>query len=234
MPETNDFEKILLSTNLVNAKNLDDLDKKERELSSIRIVQLSINSIKGNFDYQHLKDIHKHIFKDIYTWAGKDRYEMGLNGQFLKGNQHFVPGNELPKYSKIIFDELKEQNFLKNCKNIDDFAKNISIFMMELNALHPFREGNGRTQRIFLNELATNAGYKMDLNLVSEFKMVTASKLASKLRPDFFEKLIKENLNQFPENNKNISQEQKQEHKKPFKLTSKYNKSKDKDLDIQR
>ncbi|MDX9814782.1 MAG: Fic family protein [Sulfurimonas sp.] len=194
MPQINDFEKILLSTNLVKAKNLKDLGTKERELTSKRVFQLNINPIRGDFDYQHLKNIHNYIFKDVYTWAGKDRFDMGLNGVFLKGNQHFVPGNELPKYSKIIFDELKEQNFLKNYKDIDLFAKNITNFMMELNALHPFREGNGRTQRIFLNELAKNAGYKMDLNLISAFKMITACKLASKLKPQFLEKLIKENL----------------------------------------
>jgi cell filamentation protein len=194
VPQINDFEKILLSTNLVKAKNLKDLGTKERELTSKRVFQLNINPIRGDFDYQHLKNIHNYIFKDVYTWAGKDRFDMGLNGVFLKGNQHFVPGNELPKYSKIIFDELKEQNFLKNYKDIDLFAKNITNFMMELNALHPFREGNGRTQRIFLNELAKNAGYKMDLNLISAFKMITACKLASKLKPQFLEKLIKENL----------------------------------------
>jgi fido (protein-threonine AMPylation protein) len=200
----NDFEKILLTTNLVKAKDLDDLAIKERGLTSKRTFQLILNPIKGNFDYQHLKDIHKHIFQDVYTWAGKDRFEIGLDGQFLKGNQHFVPGNELPKYSKIIFDELKEQNFLKHCKDIDSFAKDTANFMMELNALHPFREGNGRTQRIFLNDLAINAGFKMDLNLISEFKMITASKLASKLKPQFLENLIKENLKEL--NNKNLFQ----------------------------
>jgi fido (protein-threonine AMPylation protein) len=199
----NDFEKILLTTNLVKAKDLDDLAIKERGLTSKRTFQLILNPIKGNFDYQHLKDIHKHIFQDVYTWAGKDRFEIGLDGQFLKGNQHFVPGNELPKYSKIIFDELKEQNFLKHCKDIDSFAKDTANFMMELNALHPFREGNGRTQRIFLNDLAVNAGFKMDLNLISEFKMITACKLASKLKPQFLENLIKDNLKEL---NKNLFQ----------------------------
>ena len=204
MYKINDFEKILLTTNLVKAKDLDDLAIKERGLTSKRTFQLILNPIKGNFDYQHLKDIHKHIFQDVYTWAGKDRFEIGLDGQFLKGNQHFVPGNELPKYSKIIFDELKEQNFLKHCKDIDSFAKDTANFMMELNALHPFREGNGRTQRIFLNDLAVNAGFKMDLNLISEFKMVTACKLASKLKPQFLENLIKDNLKEL--NNKNLFQ----------------------------
>ena len=197
------FENFLLNTNKVGANNLEELHSREKEITSINIKYLTLFPIKGNFDYQHLKDIHKHIFQDVYTWAGKDRFELGLDGQFLKGNQHFVPGSELPKYSKIIFDELTEQNFLKHCKDIDSFAKGTANFMMELNALHPFREGNGRTQRIFLNDLAVNAGFKMDLNLISEFKMITACKLASKLKPQFLENLIKDNLKEL---NKNLFQ----------------------------
>ena len=65
---------------------------------------------------------------------------------------------------------------------------------MEINALHPFREGNGRTQRIFMNELAKNAGYKMDLNLIEQQKMILASKQASQLKPQMLERLIKENI----------------------------------------
>ena len=57
-----DFEKMLLSTNLVKAQDLQDLAIKERELTSKRIFQLKITPIKGNFDYQHLKDIHNYIF----------------------------------------------------------------------------------------------------------------------------------------------------------------------------
>lgn len=203
MFETDPFREMLLSTNLLKAKDLEYLNHKEKQITFVRIQELKQNPIKGNFDYQHLKDIHNYIFKDVYTWAGKDRFDIGLNGVFLKENQHFVPGSELAKYSNIIFNELKEQNFLKDCKDINSFAKGIANFMMEINALHPFREGNGRTQRIFLNQLAENADYKMDLNLISEYKMVTACKLASKLKPEFLENLIKENLKQFLENEDN-------------------------------
>jgi len=103
MTEISDFEKMLLSTNLVKAKNLEDLYFKEKQITFIKIQELKHNPIKGNFDYKHLKDIHKYIFEDVYTWAGQDRFDIGLKGQFLKGNQHFVSGNEIPKYSSIIF-----------------------------------------------------------------------------------------------------------------------------------
>ncbi|EJG9599975.1 Fic family protein, partial [Campylobacter coli] len=166
---------------------------------------LELNPIKGNFDYQHLKDIHKALFKDVYTWAGKDRMEVGLHGNFGKYAPNgtitnFVPGKELDKYSKIIFDELAKNNYLKNSKDLNHFAKNLAKFMGEINALHPFREGNGRTQRIFLNELAKNAGYKLDLNLISKHKMIHACVEASQLKPGRLEALIKDNLKNFRQN----------------------------------
>ncbi|WP_171823179.1 Fic family protein, partial [Campylobacter coli] len=79
-----------------------------------------------------------------------------------------------------------------------------------LNALHPFREGNGRTQRIFLNELAKNAGYKLDLNLIPKDKMIMASVEASQLKLGKLEAIIKTNLKSFRQNldleqNKGIS-----------------------------
>lgn len=189
-----EFDEFLIKTNKIDAKSLDELFIKERNTTNLKLIELNQNPIKGNFDYQHLKDIHKKLFDDIYTFAGLDRADIGLDGSFLKGDQRFVPGNELKKYSKIIFDELKDKNFLKDCKDIDSFAKGASELLMEINALHPFREGNGRTQRIFMNELAKNAGYEMDLNLIEPQKMILASKQASQLKPQMLERLIKENI----------------------------------------
>lgn len=140
----------------------------------------------------------------------KKQLKLQLNP--IKGNfdYNFVPGKELDKYSKIIFDELAKNNYLKNSKDLNHFAKNLAKFMGEINALHPFREGNGRTQRIFLNELAKNAGYKLDLNLISKHKMIHACAEASQLKPGRLEALIKDNLKNFRQNldleqNKGIS-----------------------------
>ncbi|EOH4758776.1 Fic/DOC family protein, partial [Campylobacter coli] len=183
-----EFDKFLIKTNKIGAKSLDELFRKERMITNKKALELGKNPIKGNFDYQHLKDIHKALFEDVYTWAGQDRMQMGLKEKFAKYAPNgaiinFVPGKELDKYSKIIFDELAKNNYLKNSKDLNHFAKNLAKFMGEINALHPFREGNGRTQRIFLNELAKNAGYKLDLNLISKHKMIHACVEASQLKP---------------------------------------------------
>lgn len=203
----NDIFEELITNNKLGIKNYDKFEKTSRKYTANRIFEIQKNPIKGNFDYQHLKDIHKFIFQDIFEWAGKDRAELRLFDTFAKRSpfnpnyiQNFVPGKELKKYSKIIFDELKEQNYLKNSKDLNSFAKGMANFLMELNALHPFREGNGRTQRIFCNELAKNAGYKMDLNLISNEKMLIASVEASQIKPAKLEALIKANLKSFKQN----------------------------------
>ncbi|EAH4908607.1 cell filamentation protein Fic [Campylobacter coli] len=206
MKENNEeLFKRLITDNKLGIKDEKLFDKESRFYTGLRERELTLNPIKGNFDYQHLKNIHKHIFQDVFHWAGKDRMEVGLHGNFGKYAPNgtitnFVPGKELDKYSKIIFDELAKNNYLKNSKDLNHFAKNLAKFMGEINALHPFREGNGRTQRIFLNELAKNAGYKLDLNLISKHKMIHACVEASQLKPGRLEALIKDNLKNFRQN----------------------------------
>lgn len=190
----------LISKNKLGISDSFKFEKISRAYTSLRMREIERGCVKGNFDYQHLKDIHKHLFQDVFDWAGKTRDELGLNGNFIKLGQHFVPGNKLQEFSKIIFDELKSENYLKDAKDLNHFAKGLAKFMGELNALHPFREGNGRTQRIFLNDLAKNAGYKLDLNLIPKDKMITASIDASNLKLGKLEALIKANLKSFRQN----------------------------------
>lgn len=196
----NDFDRELLASNLIGAQDLKELSKRERIITLQEEKKLAISPIKGDFDYKHLKEIHKFLFKNIYTWAGTDRAEMGLYGYFGKGNSSFCKGEFLHKEADRIFKGLKEQNFLRNAKDINSFAKDMANFMADLNALHPFREGNGRTQRIFLNELAKNAGYKLDLGLIKPDRMIAASIDAMIGKNTKLETLIRSNLREFRQN----------------------------------
>ncbi|EOJ2492202.1 Fic/DOC family protein [Campylobacter jejuni] len=189
MKESNEeLFKRLITDNKLGIKDEKLFDKESRKYTLARTKEIIKTPIKGDFDYQHLKNIHKHIFQDVFHWAGKD-----LNAT-----------------AQQIFTWLKEDNYLKNSKDLNDFAKNLAEFARNLNALHPFREGNGRTQRIFLNELAKNAGYKLDLNLIPKDKMIMASVEASQLKLGKLEAVIKSNLKNFRQNldleqNKGIS-----------------------------
>ncbi len=121
----NDFDRQLLASNLVGTTNLIELNKREREITLKKQLKLQLNPIKGNFDYQHLKDIHKALFEDVYTWAGKDRMEVGLHGNFGKYAPNgtiinFVPGKDLNATAQQIFTYKYKLYKTKKTKHIDE------------------------------------------------------------------------------------------------------------------
>ena len=135
----------------------------ERNITGLKILELQSKPLKGNFDLAHLQKIHKAIFEDIYAWAGTIR-----EGDFLiKGDTLFCRGPFIESYAADIYANLKRRNFLHGLKH-SVFIEQLAYFMGEINALHPFREGNGRTQRLYFYYLAKQAGY--DLNFAGTDK----------------------------------------------------------------
>jgi cell filamentation protein len=169
-----DFDKELIDSNLLNATTLEQLYAKEKILTHAKVVALQRSPIQGKLDYAHLKAIHRFIFHDIYTWAGLDRYEAGIRAVFGKGNTLFTPYEKLPEVSMLLFGALQEEHCFKG-QNREEFAKSAAVFMNGLNILHPFREGNGRVQRIFMEYIAEHAGYILDFGSISAREMLDAS-----------------------------------------------------------
>ena len=126
--------------NKLNIENTKELVKAEREITSIRTAQALLNRIKGNFDFKHLKKIHQFLFGDIYEWAGKIR-----TVNISKGNQ-FCRCEFIQDQMDILFDKLREEDYLKKCTNKEEIAQKLAYYLGEINAIHPFREGNA-TQR---------------------------------------------------------------------------------------
>lgn len=156
---------------LINKLNIHDdsiLQEAERELTSRRLVQLADHPINGRFDYSHLKRIHRFIFQDVYAWAGQERtVDIAKTNMFC--NVKFIDTQ-----AEEIFGRLKQEKLLKGLER-EAFIERVSYFFGEINALHPFREGNGRTQREFIRELAIRAGYDIDYSTISEQEMILAS-----------------------------------------------------------
>jgi len=173
------FDQELLGSNKVEAINLEDLFLKEQKLTLIAELSIRDKPVTGIFDFNYLQAIHKRLFDDVYTFAGKDRFEMRYPGVFVKGETHFTPGSKLPEVSKALFDALQDDKFFVNLDH-KEFAQEMAIFFNGLNLLHPFREGNGRTQRLFMESLAQNAGYVLSLHQVSQEAMIRACQNAAK------------------------------------------------------
>ncbi len=152
--------------NKLNIKNHDRLNEAEVIYVSRRI-QGGIP--EGNFDLKHLKDIHKHLFQDIYEWAGEIR-QVNIG----KGNTLFMPHDRIGFGMQDIHKRLKNQNFLKDFSKFN-FSKEAGVIIGDVNHLHPFREGNGRTQFQYLKQLGSNAGLNIDLSRFRRPEWIKAS-----------------------------------------------------------
>ena len=111
----------------------------------------------GELDAEHYCSIHHHLFQDVYDWAGKFR-----TVRISKGGSAFCYPEYIEKETQGLFDDLKHQNYLQGL-SADEFATRAAHFLSSLNAIHPFREGNGRAQTSFLLLLADRAGHPLDL-----------------------------------------------------------------------
>ncbi|MBV6341433.1 Fic family protein [Candidatus Magnetobacterium casensis] len=145
-----------------------ELEKAEACFAGTRSYELSQNPLKGNFDLEHLKAIHGYIFKDLYEWAGQCR---DIN--IAKGDNLFAHHIHIEAAAKLISDKLAKEKHLAGLSKAN-FCKRAAFYLGELNALHPFREGNGRTQREFISHLAYANGYYIEWKNVSQDDMTQA------------------------------------------------------------
>ena len=160
-----------------------ELKKAEREITALRTAQLLQNPIGGVFDFIFLKKIHQFLFGDIYEWAGKTR-----NVHISKGNQ-FCRCEFIEEQMNIVMQQLKEENYLAGMK-MDNLASRLAFYLGEINAIHPFREGNGRTQRMFVGLLAERNGYYLDFTKITKEEMLKASLDTFNLEYGFMTELL--------------------------------------------
>lgn len=155
--------------NKLGITDAEQLFDAERRITALRLSTIPESFANGRFGLNHLCKIHQHIFGDIYDWAGEVR-----KGEFLvKGDTIFCLGRYIGSYSDTIFSALAEENRLKGLER-DKFIERLAFYMGEVNALHPFREGNGRTAREFFRLLSLNAGYDLDIGSVDREALLQA------------------------------------------------------------
>lgn len=154
--------------NKFGIKDFNTLKCIEEEIVSAKLYELMKNPVFGRFSRTHFFKIHQFLFGDIYSFAGKVRKE-----QIWKGDTMFYPpnsiDNELHKIFNVISDCKKRK--LDNNELIDKTA----YIMTELNIVHPFREGNGRTIREFIRQWFWNSGYNLNWGNVDKDVILEAS-----------------------------------------------------------
>lgn len=156
---------------LINKLNIKDdkiLNDVERKLVSLRVDELIDKPVVGNFDFNHLKNIHNYLFQDIYIWAGIPR-----TCAIAKGDLFCLP-EFIENYANDVFSSLVKDKYFIQYDYEKTINKLVDLFS-DINALHPFREGNGRSQREFIEELARINGIDLDLTQVKKMDMIIAS-----------------------------------------------------------
>lgn len=152
--------------NKANIRTQDALDAFEADVTAVRLIELLDSPIPGTFDLAHLQAIHRHIFQDVYFWAGELRQVDIQKGGSKFGNWSLVP-NYLDKELK----KIAKQNYLLNLSP-EDFIPAIAHYLSEINSAHPFLEGNGRAQRAFCSQLAEQAGFFIDFEQIGRDEMI--------------------------------------------------------------
>ncbi|MFC6013773.1 Fic/DOC family protein [Nocardia lasii] len=146
----------------------DTLHQVESDLSQAALVDLGIRSLPGSYDLAHLAAFHREILGDVYPWAGEVR-TVGIAKSDPFCHPHHIVG-----YSAEVFAALSADGHLRGM-NRPEFIAKLAHYLGEVNAIHPFREGNGRAQRAFFHQLGREVGWVIDWSGLDPEENVHAS-----------------------------------------------------------
>ncbi len=153
---------------LINKLGLSDtqtLNLIELRITSLEVERLLSASVPATFNVQYLRDLHYQIFQKVYPWAGELRkVDIG------KGDTQFLTHSKIESELNMLFAELANNQFLTGATH-ENFSQKVGEYLVHLNFIHPFREGNGRTQRLLISRIAQNAGITLDWRAVSNDAM---------------------------------------------------------------
>lgn len=158
----------------------------ELEVSQWEEILLRENLLEGEFDLAHLQKIHQRLFGKIYPWAGEIRCTDIAKGPTLFAKYQFIES-----YAKDVFDAFNQaRKHWSPERPPKKLLKNLADLLGEINALHPFREGNGRTQRLFIGQLAKTYGTEIDWSKTNQEEMRKASIEAMTGKTEGLEKIL--------------------------------------------
>jgi len=127
----------------------------EAGLTLAALADLGTRTLPGGYDLAHLGSFHREIFGDLYPWAGEIRVVA------IARSDPFCLPQHIEAYSAEVFGALAKERYLRGLPR-DGFLDRLTHYFAEVNAIHPFREGNGRTQRAFFRQLSREAGWPID------------------------------------------------------------------------
>ncbi|MDR2188485.1 MAG: Fic family protein [Azonexus sp.] len=172
--------------NRLEITDANELCQAETDLAEIRFRRIDTEGPTGPFTFDRLKETHRYLFQDIYDWAGETR-----KIDISKDGHSFETRPMIEARGREITKTLYQANELKGLSR-EDFAGKAADVFGQINQIHPFREGNGRAQRAFIEALALDAGHQLDFSVVSRERMIQASIESSAGRPEMMRRLFDE------------------------------------------
>lgn len=184
------YENTTCLINKFDIRDEEKLKKLEADITFAKATILESNPISDKFDLEHYKAIHRFLFEDIYVWAGSFR-----TVDMAKKGTSFCSADQLDDVAKNCFGRLAESNLFSDLDR-DEFIDAIVDFYCVTNMLHPFREGNGRTQRIFISQLIHHNGYDFDFSDIDSDDLMIATIQAANGVTDFLKQLFDKNISE--------------------------------------
>lgn len=152
-----------LLRNLVAARDNATLIAAEGALVFARAVQLLDRLVAPTGDLAELRAIHRFLFQDLFDWAGLLRtVDIRKN---VERSEFFLPVSLIERAARFTVEELRTDRELRGMSR-DQFVERLAHHYDQLNYIHPFREGNGRAQRVFWSRIARDAGWQLDWRVV--------------------------------------------------------------------
>jgi cell filamentation protein len=145
----------------------DLLSQAEHDLTQIAASEIDFELPPYNLAY--LQQIHRYLFRDVYDWAGEIR-----TVDISKADTRFCNVNRIEPEANKLFLALSKANWLEGLER-SALVRAAAEFFGDLNVIHPFREGNGRAQRILFEHIIVNAGYEIDWWVVGESEWIQAN-----------------------------------------------------------
>lgn len=146
-----------------------------RDPALLEAFELEMSTLRGNeplpggrFTPRHYQRVHRHLFQDVYAWAGRYR-----NVRTSKGGNLFCLPEHIKTQMNRLFEALRQGPIFAQ-PNKQQFITAAADFLAELNAIHPFREGNGRSQLAFLHLVGLAAGHPFDFSGVRRDRFMPA------------------------------------------------------------
>jgi cell filamentation protein len=178
------------TTCLINKLNIHDeakLAEIEAQITFAKTAMLEESPINGDFDFDHYKRIHRFLLEDLYDWAGQIR-----TVNISKKRTKFLDAASIESVASKCFSRVKNGYFEDLAFN--EFAKRIAEFYNEINFIHPFREGNGRAQRVYFTELIRHYGYDINFSDVDTEYLMIATIQASQGVMDFLVEFFEDSI----------------------------------------